>query len=207
MKKSLFTLVVLSLCSLLTAQFIVWRNGQIIFELEENNVDSITFYKWQSPDNPDEPNTPDEPDSESSFYLKYEDKEIKDGDVIDVTMEHYAWGELVAHVFLTNNADSEKTFTAKEVRNYDFVSYKPAFCVSSCLPGNGEKEQLWSIGELAPGAEQELAMHLAVASWVDGEQIFQETATCPGVFTISNGEESITFTLNFVYVKEEIPAE
>ncbi len=55
MKKSLFTLIVLSLCSLLTAQFIVWRNGQIIFELEENNVDSITFYKWQSPDNPDTP--------------------------------------------------------------------------------------------------------------------------------------------------------
>ena len=142
-----------------------------------------------------------------SFSLTYDDKEIKDGDVIDVTMEHYAWGELVAHVFLTNNADEEKTFTAKEVRNYDFVNYKPAFCVSSCLPGNGKKEQEWSIGELAPGAEQELAMHLAVASWVDGEQIFQETATCPGVFTISNGEESITFTLNFVYVKEEIPAE
>ena len=196
MKKSLFTLIVLSLCSLLAAQFIVWRNGQIVYQSEINEVDSITLYEYNLPD------TPEEPDSEPSFSLKYGDKEIQDGDVIDVTMDNYAWGELVAHLFLTNNADSEKTFTAKEVRNYDYTKYLSAFCVSACLVGNGEKEQLWSIGELVPGAEQELAMHLVVASWVDGEQIFQETATCPGVFTISNGEESITFTLNFVYVNE-----
>lgn len=196
MKKSLFTLIVLSLCSLLAAQFIVWRNGQIVYQSNINEVDSITLYEYKLPD------TPDEPDSEPSFSLKYGDKEIQDGDVIDVTMDNYAWGELVAHLFLTNNADSEKIFTAKEVRNYDYTKYLSAFCVSACLVGNGEKEQLWSIGELASGAEQELAMHLAVASWVDGEQIFQETATCPGVFTISNGEESITFTLNFVYVNE-----
>jgi hypothetical protein len=54
-------------------------------------------------------------------------------------------------------------------------------------------------------------MHLRVSNYaeVDGEfvEVFQETATCPGVFTVSNGEESITFTLNFVYVKEEVPAE
>ena len=36
---------------------------------------------------------------------------------------------------------------------------------------------------------------------------FNFSATCSSVFTISNGEESITFTLNYVYVKEEIPAE
>ena len=146
-----------------------------------------------------------------SFSLKYDGKEIKDGDVIDVTMEHYAWGELVAHVYLTNNADDAKTFTAKEVRNYDYVNYIPSFGVTMCLQGNGEKEQLWEVGELASKQEQELAMHLKVSNYVevDGEytEVIQETATCPGVFTVSNGEQSVTFTLNFVYVKEEIPAE
>ena len=146
-----------------------------------------------------------------SFSLTFDGKEIKDGDVIDVTMDHYAWGELVAHVFLTNNADDAKTFTAKEVRNYDYTKYLPSFCVTACLSGNGEKEQLWEVGELASGAEQELQIHLRVSNYqeVDGEytEVFQETATCPGVFTISNGEESATFTLNYVYVKEEVPAE
>ena len=148
-----------------------------------------------------------------SFSLTYEGQEIKDGDVLDVTMEHYEWGELVAHVFLTNNADEAKEFTVKEVRNYDYVMYQPSFCVNLCMQGNGEKEQLWKVGDsaLEPNAEQELAMHLKVSGFeeVDGEYVdyVRETATCPGVFTVSNGEESLTFTLNFVYVKEEIPAE
>lgn len=148
-----------------------------------------------------------------SFSLTYEGQEIKDGDVLDVTMEHYEWGELVAHVFLTNNAAEAKEFTVKEVRNYDYVKYQPSFCVNLCMQGNGEKEQLWKVGDsaLEPNAEQELAMHLKVSGFeeVDGEYVdyVRETATCPGVFTVSNGEESLTFTLNFVYVKEEIPAE
>ena len=175
---------------------------------------AVSFFACENPDGPgtnNGGNTDDTTGTETpatlSFSLKYDGEEIKDGDVIDVTMEHYAWGEIVAHVYLTNNADEEKIFTAKEVRNYDYANYQPSFCVAQCMPGNGQKEQNWDIAAIASGDEQELAMHLAVATWVDGEQIFQETATCPGVFTISNGEESITFTLNFVYVKEEIPAE
>ena len=138
-------------------------------------------------------------------------KEIKEGDVLDVTMDHYAWGELVAHVFLKNNADEAKDFTVKEVRNYDYVKYVPSFCVTMCNTSNGQKEELWTVGSLEAEQEQELAMHLRVSNYaeVDGEyvEVFQETATCPGVFTVSNGEESLTFTLNFVYVKEEVPAE
>lgn len=146
-----------------------------------------------------------------SFSLTYEGQEIKEGDVLDVTMDHYAWGELVADVFLTNNADEAKDFTVKEVRNYDYTKYQPAFCVTTCNPSNGQKEELWTVGSLEAEQEQELAMHLRVSNYaeVDGEyvEVFQETATCPGVFTVSNGEESLTFTLNFVYVKEEVPAE
>ena len=137
-------------------------------------------------------------DPKASFTLTYGDKEIANGDVIDVTMDHYEWGEMVAHVNLKNNG-SAATFTVKEVRNYDFAKYVPSFCVTLCMMGNGEKEQLWEVGELDANAEQDLAMHLRV----DG----QETANCPGVFTVSNGTESIEFTLNFVYEKEAIPAE
>ena len=207
MKKSLFTLIVLSLCSLLAAQFIVWRDGQIVYQSDINGVDSITFYEYKLPDTPEEPTEPDI----LSFSLTYEGQKIKDGDVLDVTMDHYAWGELVAHVFLTNNAAEAKKFTVKEVRNYDYTKYQPSFCVNLCMASNGEKEELWTVGSLEAEQEQELAMHLKVNGFeeVDGEyvEVFQETATCPGVFTVSNGEESLTFTLNFVYVKEEVPAE
>ena len=58
MKKSLFTLIVLSLCSLLAAQFIVWRNGQIVYQSNINEVDSITLYEYKLPDAPDKPNDP-----------------------------------------------------------------------------------------------------------------------------------------------------
>ena len=58
-------------------------------------------------------------------------KEIKNGDVIDVTMEHFDkyQNEMVAHVLLTNNASSTKKFTMNEVRNYDYLAYKPSLCV------------------------------------------------------------------------------
>ena len=152
------------------------------------------------------------PDIEKmSFVLTFDGKEIKEGDVLDVTMDHYAWGELVAHIFLKNNADEAKDFTVKEVRNYDYTKYAPSFCVTMCNASNGQKEELWTVGSIEAEQEQELAMHLRVSNYeeVDGEyvEVFQESATCPGVFTVSNGEESITFTLNFVYVKEEVPAE
>jgi hypothetical protein len=124
--------------------------------------------------------------------------EIKNGDVIDVTMDHYEWGEIVAHVLLTNNG-SAATFTTKEVRNYDYTKYVPSFCVTLCMMGNGQQEQLWEVGEIDANATQDLAMHLRVND--------QESAVCPGVFTISNGTESITFTLNFVYEKEAVPAQ
>ena len=104
-----------------------------------------------------------------------------------------------------------KDFTVKEVRNYDYTKYAPSFCVTMCNASNGQKEELWTVGSIEAEQEQELAMHLRVSNYeeVDGEyvEVFQESATCPGVFTVSNGEESITFTLNFVYVKEEVPAE
>ena len=141
--------------------------------------------------------TPAEPGM--SFALTYGDTEIKNGDVIDVTMDHYEWGEIVAHVALKNNSNSAETFTVKEVRNYDYAKYIPSFCVSICMMSNGEKEEVWEVGEIADGEEQDLAMHLRV----DG----QESANCPGVFTVSNGTESLTFTLNFVYDKTAIPAE
>jgi len=55
MKKSLFTLIVLSLCSLLAAQFIVWHNGQIVYQSDINEVDSITLYELELPDSTDNP--------------------------------------------------------------------------------------------------------------------------------------------------------
>ena len=39
--------------------------------LEENNVDSITFYKWQSPDNPDTP-------TESEYIIECDNLETVD---------------------------------------------------------------------------------------------------------------------------------
>ncbi len=48
MKKTLFTLVVLLVCSLLTAQFVVWRNGQIMYQSDINEVDSVTLYELKS---------------------------------------------------------------------------------------------------------------------------------------------------------------
>ena len=138
------------------------------------------------------------PTSKVSFTLTYGDQEIANGDVIDVTMDHYEWGEIVAHVNLKNNG-SAATFTVNEVRNYDYAKYVPSFCVTLCMMGNGEQTQLWEVGEIATNAEQDLAMHLRV----DG----QESAICPGVFTVSNGTESIEFTLNFVYDKEAVPAQ
>lgn len=137
-------------------------------------------------------------DPKASFTLTYGDQEIANGDVIDVTMDHYEWGEIVAHVNLKNNG-SAATFTVKEVRNYDYAKYVPSFCVTTCMMGNGEKEQLWEVGEIDANATQDLAMHLRVSD--------QESANCPGVFTVSNGNESIEFTLNFVYDKEAVPAQ
>ncbi len=52
MKKSFFTLVVLFMCGLLTAQFLVWRNGQIVYQSDINEVDSITLYEYIHPDTP-----------------------------------------------------------------------------------------------------------------------------------------------------------
>ena len=183
---------------------------------------AISFFACEQPDGPSQGDNPQDdttgttgtitPDIEKmSFVLTFDGKEIKEGDVLDVTMDHYAWGELVAHIFLKNNADEAKDFTVKEVRNYDYTKYAPSFCVTMCNASNGQKEELWTVGSIEAEQEQELAMHLRVSNYeeVDGEyvEVFQESATCPGVFTVSNGEESITFTLNFVYVKEEVPAE
>ena len=50
MKKSLFTFIILSICSLLAAQFIVWHNGQIVFQSDINKVDSITLYDYNISD-------------------------------------------------------------------------------------------------------------------------------------------------------------
>ena len=157
--------------------------------------------------------TPDE--NAMSFSLTYEGKAIKDGDVLDVTMEHYAFQELVAHVYLTNNAKEAKAFTVKEVRNYDYKTYEPSFCAKgNCVPGTATKEQVWPVGNspLEPGVEEELAMHLRVGNWESGEDgesvlVYKESANCQGVFTVSNGEELVTFTLNFIYVKEDVPAD
>jgi hypothetical protein len=55
MKKTLITLLIFSLCSLLTAQFVVWHNGEIIFQTDINNVDSITLYQLDSPGEEDNP--------------------------------------------------------------------------------------------------------------------------------------------------------
>ena len=49
MKKSLFTLVVLFICSLLSAQFVVWHNGEIMYQSDINDVDSITLYDLDHP--------------------------------------------------------------------------------------------------------------------------------------------------------------
>ena len=143
-------------------------------------------------------------------------KEIKNGDVIDVTMEHFDkyQNEMVAHVLLTNNASSTKKFTMKEVRNYDYLAYKPSLCVlalgadfGNCVGGINEKEQLWEIAEIDAKDGVDLAMHVRVGGYVDGELVLEESANCSGVFTVSNGTESIEFTLNFVYDKTAIPAE
>ena len=134
-----------------------------------------------------------------SFSVMYNGQEIAEGAVIDVTMDHYEWGEIVAHVILRNNASGTETFTMKEVRNYDYTKYVPSFCVTMCMMYNGEKEELWEVGKIDANATQDLAMHLRVAD--------QESANCQGVFTVSNGTESIEFTLNFVYDKEVIPAQ
>lgn len=142
-----------------------------------------------------------EPQTEGpSFSVMYNGQEIAEGAVIDVTMDHYEWGEIVAHVILRNNASGTKTFTMKEVRNYDYTKYTPSFCVDLCMMGNGEKEQTWEVGELGSGEEfADLAMHLRVAD--------QPAANCPGQFTFSNGTESLTFTFNFIYDPALIPAE
>ena len=50
MRKFLFTLFASSICSLLFAQFVVWSNGEIIFEVENDKVDSITLYDIEVPE-------------------------------------------------------------------------------------------------------------------------------------------------------------
>ena len=154
--------------------------------------------------------------NEDGEILPNTGRTIKDGDVIDVTMEHFddLFNEMVAHVLLINNASSSKVFTMKEVRNYDYLSYEPSLCVQepgaafgNCVTAIKEQEQLWEIAEIDAKGEMDLAMHLRVGGYVDGELVLKESANCPGVFTVSNGTESITFTLNFVYDKEVIPAQ
>ena len=86
---------------------------------------AISFFACEQPDGPSQGDNPQDdttgttgtitPDIEKmSFVLTFDGKEIKEGDVLDVTMDHYAWGELVAHIFLKNNADEAKDFTVKE---------------------------------------------------------------------------------------------
>lgn len=150
-------------------------------------VVAVVFFACETPSGP-------------SFSVMYNGQEITEGAVINVTMDHYEWGEIVAHVVLRNNASGTETFTMKEVRNYDYTKYIPSFCVNLCMMANGEKEQVWEVGELASGDEfSDLAMHLRV----DG----QPAANCPGEFTFSNGTESLTFTFNFIYDPALIPAE
>ena len=72
MKKTLITLLIFSLCSLLTAQFVVWHNGEIIFQTDINNVDSITLYQLDSPGEEDNP-----PIDKNDFSLYFNGQEIK----------------------------------------------------------------------------------------------------------------------------------
>ena len=65
----------------------------------------------------------EQPTTGPSFSVMYNGQEIAEGAVIDVTMDHYEWGEIVAHVILRNNASGTETFTMKEVRNYDYTKY------------------------------------------------------------------------------------
>ena len=50
MRKFLFTLFASSICSLLFAQFVVWSNGEILFQVENDKVDSITLYEFNLPE-------------------------------------------------------------------------------------------------------------------------------------------------------------
>lgn len=53
MRKFLFTLFATSICSLLFAQFVVWSNGEILFQVENDKVDSITLYDIEVPEKED----------------------------------------------------------------------------------------------------------------------------------------------------------
>lgn len=186
MKKTLITLLIFSLCSLLTAQFVVWHNGEIIFQTDINNVDSITLYQLDSPGEEDNP-----PIDKNDFSLYFNGQEIKNNDVITVDINNYEWGELIAKLILVNNLETAQNFTLKEVRNYDYNTYIPSLCVSTCLMGNNAKEQLWNIGSIPASAQQEIAMHLRVNG--------NPSATCTTDVTLSNGNETVAFLVKFVY--------
>ena len=115
------------------------------------------------------------------------------GKIFEIGMDNYSAEstELIVHVELTNTTADAKTFTMKEVRKYDLTTAFPSVCTNTCMPGDNKAEQLWSIGEVAAGAKQQVDLHLL--PMVETATVFQSE------FTFSDGTDEVKFTINYNY--------
>jgi hypothetical protein len=125
------------------------------------------------------------------------------GDAADVNGKTFEIGmanwedefQLVAHVELSNATSEAKTFTLKEVRNYDLADAFSAVCINQCMSSNGQNEQLWEIGTVEAG--EVLGISLDLAPYVEEAKVFNSE------FTFSDGTEEVKFVINYNFIPAE----
>jgi hypothetical protein len=128
MRKSIFTFIILCLCGILAAQFVVWRDGEIIFQTEMSKVDSITLYELDLPDNGDDNNGDNNDDDDNppvvkkEFSVFYDGVKIENKGVVEVNMNHYESGDLIANFVLKNEANEESCFSAPVFGDADWLA-------------------------------------------------------------------------------------
>lgn len=141
------------------------------------------------------------PDAAFSVFMTDEivtegGQEVTNGSTVDVThlVSNEFQTEMIAHLYIKNNSEAKQSYTIKEIRKFDNVKYPTAMCISTCMPGNSEKEQTWDSFDIENGEAKAFQAHLTIQNDVKAE-----AAICPLDLEISNGTETFKVTLNFEY--------
>lgn len=99
--------------------------------------------------------------------------------------------EMPFYFMIENESNKSFSVNITEKRNYDFNKFSSSLCINECLPGNGEETQVWTVENLASGLAQEIRYHLEAKD--------NAPAKAEVLFTVSNGDYSISFTVIFDY--------
>lgn len=145
-------------------------------------------------------NPPVVDEDETPFEIHYDGKVITKDTTVSVSKLTEAIGggyEIIFDCYIVNTTEKEHDYTITEERQFDLEKYTTMGCVEQCLPGNGEKTQVWEVGTLVAEEDQSFQGHFVISKDVESEY-----GTFTTVYSFSDGTNVVKVTVDFVYEKK-----